>query len=346
MWMRSTSIRIGAPAIGFALGLLVTYGFTETGPRVAQAPMTVSTMVELQSIELERPAGSRIPGMRLASLEMPLSFDFSVEDTSRTPFAEPDAFFSDRFLLDQRFAGTASSPDNLQTKTGGTQGKSQTKAGGIQGGTNKASLRTSDLAGHATAALRAVDDAAPKSSPLANAAKKRLHIADISNDPNSFLNPDRRIAIYDIVAHAVYLPDGRRLEAHSGFGEHMDDPQYVSLRGQGPTPPNVYNLALREDLFHGVRAIRLIPVDDGKMFGRDGMLAHPYMLGPNGQSNGCVSFSDYPAFLDAFLKGEVERLVVIEHLAKAPAAELANAPAAETASGWLPAAIKSLFKSS
>jgi hypothetical protein len=35
------------------------------------------------------------------------------------------------------------------------------------------------------------------------------------------------------------------------------------------------------------------------MFGRDGLLAHPYMLGPNGQSNGCVSFSDYPAFLDA-----------------------------------------------
>jgi hypothetical protein len=182
--------------------------------------------------------------------------------------------------------------------------------------------------------------------PLAARAQQPALPADISNDPNSFLNPDRRIAIYDIVAHAVYLPDGRRLEAHSGFGEHMDDPQYVSLRGQGPTPPNVYNLALREDLFHGVRAIRLVPVDDGKMFGRDGMLAHPYMLGPNGQSNGCVSFSDYPAFLDAFLKGKVERLVVVEHLANAPCAELANAPPAETASRWLPAAIKSLFKSS
>jgi hypothetical protein len=50
------------------------------------------------------------------------------------------------------------------------------------------------------------------------------------------------------------------------------------------------------------------------------------------------SFSDYPAFLDAFLKGKVDRLVVVEHLA--------NAPPAEAASGWLPAAIKSLFKSS
>jgi hypothetical protein len=59
------------------------------------------------------------------------------------------------------------------------------------------------------------------------------------------------------------------------------------------------------------------------------------MLGPNGQSNGCVSFSDYPAFLNAFLKGEIDRLVVVEHLA--------NAPSPETASGWLPEAIKNLF---
>jgi hypothetical protein len=39
------------------------------------------------------------------------------------------------------------------------------------------------------------------------------------------------------------------------------------------------------------------------------------MLGPNGQSNGCVSFRNYPAFLNAFLKGKVNRLVVVEHLA-------------------------------
>jgi hypothetical protein len=56
-------------------------------------------------------------------------------------------------------------------------------------------------------------------------------------------------------------------------------------------------------LFHSV---------DGKMFGRDGMLAHSYMLGPSGQSNGCVSFSDYSAFLEAYLKGDVDRLVVVD----------------------------------
>jgi hypothetical protein len=36
---------------------------------------------------------------------------------------------------------------------------------------------------------------------------------------------------------------------------------------------------LREELFHGVHAIRLNPVGGGNMFGRDGMLAHTYMLG-------------------------------------------------------------------
>ena len=114
---------------------------------------------------------------------------------------------------------------------------------------------------------------------------------------------DGRTAVYDIEAHTVYLPNGERLEAHSGLGDKMDDPRFVKVRMRGPTPPNVYNLTLREEIFHGVRAIRLNPVDEDKMYGRAGMLAHTYMLGPNGQSNGCVSFRDYDKFLRAFLKG-------------------------------------------
>jgi hypothetical protein len=115
------------------------------------------------------------------------------------------------------------------------------------------------------------------------------------------------------------LPDGIKLEAHSGLGDKMDDPHYINVRMRGPTPPNVYDLTLREDLFHGVQAIRLNPVDNDKMFGRAGLLAHSYMLGENGQSNGCVSFKDYPKFLRAFLDGKVERLVVVAHLGNAPA---------------------------
>src|SRR5215472_4730591 len=132
------------------------------------------------------------------------------------------------------------------------------------------------------------------------------------------LEEDGRTAIYDITARTVYLPSGRRLEAHSGFGDLMDNPRHVHVRMQGATPPNVYNLTLRERLFHGVRAIRLNPVDGSRMYGRAGILAHPYMLGANGQSNGCVSLSDYPEFLNAFLRGEVTRLVVVERLESPP----------------------------
>ena len=126
----------------------------------------------------------------------------------------------------------------------------------------------------------------------------------------------KRTAVYDIEAHTVYLPNGRRLEAHSGLGHMMDDPspQFIRTRMRGPTPPNVYALTLREQLFHGVRAIRLTPVDDRKMYGRDGILAHTYMLGPNGQSNGCVSFKNYNAFLEAYLDGQVDRMVVVPRL--------------------------------
>lgn len=127
-----------------------------------------------------------------------------------------------------------------------------------------------------------------------------------------------RTAIYDISARTVYMPNGRKLEAHSGLGDKMDDPRHVRVKNRGPTPPNVYNLRLREALFHGVRAIRMTPVNEKDMFGRDGILAHSYMLGPNGQSNGCVSFNNYPAFLNAFLKGEVDRMVVVASMPKQP----------------------------
>jgi len=119
-------------------------------------------------------------------------------------------------------------------------------------------------------------------------------------------------AVYDISAHTVYMPDGTRLEAHSGLREKLDDPRYVNVRMRGATPPHTYDLVPRESLFHGVQALRLVPVGgDGAVFGRSGLLAHTYMLGPNGDSNGCVSFRDYEAFLRAFRTGKVKRLVVV-----------------------------------
>jgi hypothetical protein len=123
---------------------------------------------------------------------------------------------------------------------------------------------------------------------------------------------DRSTAVYDISAHTVYLPDGTKLEAHSGLGSKLDDPRYVHVRMQGATPPHVYDLTAREALFHGVPALRMTPVGgEDAIFGRTGLLAHTYMLGSNGDSNGCVSFRDYNAFLNAYRNQGIKRLAVV-----------------------------------
>ena len=157
---------------------------------------------------------------------------------------------------------------------------------------------------------------APASPPAPAMAYARpddgaLGVARSYENPSPKPSVGARTAVYDIEAHVVYMPDGKRLEAHSGLGGMIDDARYIHAKNRGPTPPNVYDLTLREQLFHGVRAIRLNPVNGGAMFGRDGILAHSYMLGPNGDSNGCVSFRDYQQFLQAFLRGDVNRLVVV-----------------------------------
>ncbi|WP_298878334.1 DUF2778 domain-containing protein [uncultured Bradyrhizobium sp.] len=123
---------------------------------------------------------------------------------------------------------------------------------------------------------------------------------------------DRDTAVYDITAKTVYLPDGTRLEAHSGLGDNLDDPRSQRVRMRGVTPPHIYNLKPREALFHGVPALRLTPIGgENAIYGRDGLLAHTFMLGPNGDSNGCVSFKDYYAFLDAYRNKGIRKLAVL-----------------------------------
>jgi hypothetical protein len=123
---------------------------------------------------------------------------------------------------------------------------------------------------------------------------------------------ERDTAVYDITAKTVYLPDGTKLEAHSGLGSNLDDPRSSRVRMRGVTPPHIYNLKPREALFHGVPALRLTPIGgENAIYGRDGLLAHTFMLGPNGDSNGCVSFKDYYAFLDAYRNKGIRKLAVL-----------------------------------
>ncbi len=128
------------------------------------------------------------------------------------------------------------------------------------------------------------------------------------------LGYDNQTAVYDISAHAVYLPSGLRLEAHSGLGNLRDDPEHVNQRMVGSTPPATYELKPREKLFHGVAALRMLPVDGSSTLGRAGLLVHSFMLGPDGDSNGCVSIRDYERFRKAYDDGEIARLVVVPSL--------------------------------
>ncbi|RWH77630.1 MAG: DUF2778 domain-containing protein [Mesorhizobium sp.] len=128
---------------------------------------------------------------------------------------------------------------------------------------------------------------------------------------NLFTKPGSGVAVYDISAKTVYMPDGSRLEAHSGLGSMADQPRYANRKNAGPTPPHTYDLRLRESRFHGVEALRLTPIDGKNKYGRDGFLAHTYLLrGGRAESSGCVVFKDYARFLAAFKKGKIKRLVV------------------------------------
>jgi hypothetical protein len=352
------SISVMALAAGFA----VAWGGTPVGPAEAGSPVerrgiSVFGTIHPAIFDLRPPVGSQIPagpGVSMASLEMPLDAVAGEEEAqSEAPASTAHQASFDSF--DERFASIFArrpGPDDdavvfgppvspmplvaaLPAPTGTFALPPQPRADVVppQG-------PAKNEAAAPAAGQPAPEAATVNRSRLPATSRKPVRAAEAPSDSTSLPDPDSRTAIYDIAAHAVYLPNGNKLEAHSGLGSIMDDPRSVGVKDRGPTPPNVYDLALRERMFHGVRAIRLIPAGEGNMFGRDGLLAHSYMLGPNGQSNGCVSFSDYPAFLNAFLKGEVNRLVVVEHLAGEPPGT------AKAGLGWLLAPLRNLFKSS
>jgi hypothetical protein len=133
--------------------------------------------------------------------------------------------------------------------------------------------------------------------------------------PGAVIGRHDGVAVYDISAATVYMPDGEKLEAHSGLGPWVDDPRYAYKRNVGPTPPNVYNLVMRKGRFHGVEALRLLPANGDNKYGRVGLLAHTYLLrGRPAESNGCVAFKDYSRFLTAFKRGNVKRMIVVPSL--------------------------------
>jgi hypothetical protein len=147
-------------------------------------------------------------------------------------------------------------------------------------------------------------------------------MASLSTGPNLFgkgpdlsaFGYDGATAVYDLKAHALYLPNGTVFEAHSGMGALRDDPDHVDVRMLGATPPAVYSLKPREREFHGVAALRMAVADGTDINGRSGLLVHSFMLGPTGDSNGCISVKDYDRFLRAFNDGQFTHIAVVPSL--------------------------------
>ena len=160
----------------------------------------------------------------------------------------------------------------------------------------------------------------PRKPPVQLAYAKPNAPIDMEDDepsmaPRKPLFGSRKgVAYYDISAGVVHMPNGERLEAHSGIGKLRDNPDAVHIPMKGPTPPGTYKVTMREARFHGVEAVRLTPTDGVAPHGRVGLLAHSYLLRNRGDSHGCVAFADYPRFLKAFKRGEVTQMVIVKSM--------------------------------
>jgi len=316
--------RPGVRAIPFGIAAVVL-GFILKSPGTQADPADIGPNVSVfgtihpEIYRFRPPIGSEHPVNRVqvASLD-PNIGNIVIDDEADMPADTPVSAALKDASFEERFAALEDRAASFDERFGSAARK---RTGDVQ-------LPQEDVEQAVRTTVQLAD------VPVPVPAKRHVRPGQANKDTGPL--DDGHTAVYDITARAVYLPNGRKLEAHSGLGAYMDSPRHVHLRMRGATPPNVYKLSLREQLFHGVRAIRLNPVNETKMYGRAGILAHTYMLGPSGQSNGCVSFKNYPEFLNAYLRGEVTRLVVVEHLDNPPNSQVAS-------SGWLGSAIRNLF---
>jgi hypothetical protein len=306
-------VRLGVPAIplgvaAVVLGIALKSAGTQAGPIPADSGLGGSSLSVFGTIHpdifrLRTPIGSGLAemGVRVASLETPGSDAPPIGlDMLADPAAAAcrNAAFDDRpASFDKRFAAVDDCPVTVNEKFGSAMQKVALN------------LRPADQE-----AVTIDQPAAPlaKVKPMASLTRTHVRPGHEHRALTPIAEDDGHTAIYDISAHMVYLPDGSKLEAHSGLGSELDDPRSARIRMRGVTPPHIYELKPREALFHGVPALRLNPIGgEEAIYGRSGLLAHTYMLGPNGDSNGCVSFKDYNAFLNAYRNQGIKRLAVV-----------------------------------
>jgi len=217
--------------------------------------------------------------------------------------------------------GVGSLPDNAGLVPGEDAGPPTAVPRPRPSGGESGAAGRRPAAGAAKPAMVASAAAGTESGSPAVPSRRRAVEPGAADDEARIAWPGNRsrVAIYDVSGATVYLPNGERLEAHSGMGALRDNPKHAHVKMRGPTPPATYALRMREQRFHGVEAIRLLPVDGVQPLGRDGLLAHSYMLRIPGDSNGCVVFADYRRFLAAFKAGKITHMVVVPTLPKGQA---------------------------
>jgi len=161
------------------------------------------------------------------------------------------------------------------------------------------------------------DDAKTKDKDVALVKPERSLFGDLFKSKGSGTGwPGRgtKVAIYDVSNATVYMPDGTKLVAHSGIGKMRDNPGYEHVKMTGPTPTGIYRLRMREQLFHGVEAIRMLSVDGRDPKNRTGLLTHTNLLRGQKGSHGCVAFQNYEPFLNAFKRGHITMMVVVPEI--------------------------------
>ena len=126
---------------------------------------------------------------------------------------------------------------------------------------------------------------------------------------------NRRTAIYDISAHTVYLPNGAT--AGGAFGSRRRDRTIRAscMKECAGRRHQMFTSLLRANsFFMGFK--RCVSNPSARAIFSDAPDFWRILICScaNGASNGCVSFKNYDAFLQAYQNGEIKHLAVVAHL--------------------------------
>ncbi len=165
----------------------------------------------------------------MASLEPQIRFDAPADamGTLTDRFASACTSPSSVASLEERFAALADGPVAFETRFASTDDCPPSFDATLESAMEALASSLRPAPDQTVASANAVaKPVIPRARPRPAPVRRELPTID----------DDGRTAIYDITARTVYLPSGRRLEAHSGFGAMMDNPHHVHVRMKGATP--------------------------------------------------------------------------------------------------------------